>query len=69
MRVIDVVGEFTDEIRALAGRTLDMSRYIINLLEIFRSGENEEMNYARHLAKPRTSYKFLCPEADGKRNQ
>lgn len=66
VRVIDVVGEFTDEIRALAGRTLDMSRYIINLLEIFRSGENEEMNYARHLAKLRTSYKFLCPEADGK---
>ena len=43
VRVIDVVGEFTDEIRALAGRTLDMSRYIINLLEIFRSSENEEM--------------------------
>ncbi len=66
VRVFDVVGEFTDEIRALGGRTLDMTRYIINLLEIFRSGDDENMNYARHLTKLRTSYRFLAPEADVK---
>lgn len=66
VRVFDVVGEFTDEIRALGGRTLDMTRYIINLLEIFRSGDDENMNYARHLTKLRTSYHFLAPEAETK---
>lgn len=63
VRVFDVVGEFTDLIHALGGRTLNMSKYIINLLEIFRSGDNEHANYARHLTKLRTSYRFLEPEA------
>lgn len=66
VRVFDVVGEFTDLIRALGGRTLDMSQFIINLLEIFRSGDDENMNYARHLTKLRTSYRFLAPEAEVK---
>ncbi len=66
VRVFDMVGEFTDLIRALGGRTLDMSKYIINLLEIFRSGDNEGINYTRHLQKLRTSYKFLAPESDTK---
>lgn len=66
VRVFDVVGEFTDLIRDLGGRTLDMSRYIINLLEIFRSGDDENMNYARHLTKLRTSYRFLAPETEVK---
>lgn len=66
VRVFDMVGEVTDLIRALGGRTLDMSKYIINLLEIFRSGDNEGINYTRHLQKLRTSYKFLAPESDTK---
>lgn len=66
VRVYDVVGEFTDLIHALGGRTLDMSQYTINLLEIFRAGDNEHANYARHLTKLRTSYRFLSPEADTK---
>lgn len=66
VRVFDVVGEFTDLIHALGGRTLDMSQYIINLLEIFRSGDNEHANYARHLTKLRLSYRFLAPEAETK---
>lgn len=66
VRVFDVVGEYTDLIRALGGRTLNMSNYIINLLEIFRSGDNEHSNYARHLTKLRVSYHFLAPEADTK---
>lgn len=66
VRVFDVVGEFTDLIHALGGRTLNMSQYIINLLEIFRSGDNEHANYARHLTKLRTSYRFLAPEAETK---
>lgn len=66
VRVFDVVGEYTDLIRALGGRTLNMSNYIINLLEIFRSGDNEHANYARHLTKLRVSYRFLAPEADTK---
>ena len=66
VRVFDVVGEFTDLIHALGGRTLDMSKYIINLLEIFRSGDNEHSNYTRHLTKLKISYQFLAPEADTK---
>lgn len=66
VRVFDVVGEFTDLIHALGGRTLNMSQYIINLLEIFRSGDNEHANFARHITKLKTSYHFLAPEAETK---
>ena len=66
VRVFDIVGEFTDMIHALGGRTLNMSKYIINLLEIFRSGDNEGANYARHLTKLRISYRFLVPESGTK---
>lgn len=66
VRVFDVMGEFTDEIRALGGRTLDMTNYVINLLEVFRSGDDENMNYARHLTKLRVSYEFLAPESETK---
>lgn len=66
VRVFDITGEFTELIHELAGRTLDMTKYIINLLEIFRSGDNDNASYARHLTKLRISYQFLSPEADTK---
>lgn len=66
VRVFDITGEFTDLMKALSGRTLDMTKYIINLLEIFRSGDNDNASYARHLTKLRISYRFLSPEAETK---
>lgn len=64
-RTFDITGEFSTLTKRLGGKVLNMngSDGIINLLEIFRSGDNEHTNYTRHLSKIKTSYRFLKPEA------
>ncbi len=66
VRVIDVTGEYSALATELGGRVLNMdgSDGIINLLEIFKAGDNENISYTRHLSKLRKSYRFLKPEAE-----
>lgn len=64
-RTFDIVGEFTALTNSLGGRVLQMDGTdgIINLLEIFKAGENDDINFTRHWGKLKSSYKFLDPEA------
>ncbi len=66
VRVIDITGEFSALAGEIGGRVLNMDGTdgIINLLEIFKAGDNENISYTRHLSKLRKSYRFLKPEAD-----
>lgn len=66
VRVFDVADEFT-KLCAYDGGTvlyLDGTEGIINALEIFRTDDNEKINYNRHLSKVSTIYRFLNPQAD-----
>lgn len=64
-RTFDITGEFSDLIRNLGGRVMNMNGTdgIINLLEIFQAGENDHANYSLHWSKLKTCYMFLKPEA------
>lgn len=64
-RTFDITGEFSTLTRKLGGRVLNMdgTEGIINLLEIFKAGDNDHTSYTRHLSKMKTSYYFLKPEA------
>lgn len=66
VRVFDITGEFTALTKGLGGRVLQMdgTEGMINLLEIFRAGETEHTSYTRHLAKLKSSYRFLKPMAE-----
>ncbi|MGL5642903.1 MAG: VirB4 family type IV secretion system protein [Paraclostridium sp.] len=68
LRIIDIVGEFKDLVRALGGRTvsLDGTDGMINPLQILATivhdqtyEVNNEQSYTVHLAKVSTMYRFL----------
>lgn len=70
LRIIDIVGEFKDLVRALGGRTvsLDGTDGMINPLQILATIVNDvtyevnhEQSYTVHLSKVSTMYKFLNP--------
>jgi len=63
VRTFDVVGEFKDLTLALGGRVIGMDGEsgIINLLEIFRAGENADQDYSMHWKKLNAVYRFLKP--------
>ena len=65
-RTFDISGEFTELTRQLGGRVLQMDGTdgIINLLEIYRSGDTDHTSYSRHLSKLKTSYYFLKGSAE-----
>lgn len=66
LRTFDITGEFSALTKRLGGRVLNMdgTEGMINLLEIFQSGDTEHTSYTRHLAKLKSSYRFLKPEAE-----
>ena len=66
IRGFDPVGDFTAIIHSLGGKiiSLDGSDGILNALEIFQTGENDEQSYSRHLSKMSTILKFLAPGID-----
>ena len=65
-RTFDISGEFTELTRQLGGRVLQMDGTdgIINLLEIYRSGDTDHTSYSRHLIK--TEDFLLFPERLGR---
>lgn len=65
-RTFDITGEFSTLTVKLGGRVVNMDGTdgLINLLEIFRSGDTDNGSYTRHLSKIKTSYCFLKPQAD-----
>lgn len=60
-RVFDISGEFTEETLYYGGKVLklDGTNGILNPLEILRAGENDMVNFAMHISKVSTIYKFL----------
>lgn len=65
IRTFDISGEFTSLTRALGGKiiTLDGRSGMLNPLEILASGDDEVINFTRHLSKLKTEYRFLAPES------
>lgn len=70
IRVLDIVGEFKDLVRALGGKSvsLDGTSGMINPLEILATivhdqtfEVNNEQSYTVHLSKVSTMYRFLNP--------
>lgn len=61
LRTFDITGEFTALTNNLGGRVLNMDGTdgIVNLLEIFKAGENDDISFSRHWTKLKNSYKFL----------
>lgn len=65
IRAFDIAGEYTFLGREYGARItkLDGSEGRINLLEILRTDDNDEMNYVNHISKLRTVYSLLKSEA------
>lgn len=65
LRTFDITGEFTTLTKNLGGKVLNMDGTdgMVNLLEIFKSDENDEISFSRHWTKLKTSYKFLNESA------
>lgn len=61
VRTFDITGEFSRLTREVGGKIIkaDGSSGMLNPLEILKSGENDHINYARHMSKMATNYRFL----------
>lgn len=66
VRAIDKAGEFTTIGETMDAHVLfmDGSQGIVNVLQAFRVSESEDVNFAAHLSKLNTFYKFIKPSAD-----
>jgi len=66
IRCFDATGEYSDLVEHLGGKiiSLDGSNGILNAMEILKTDENENICFARHLAKLTTIYKLLSPTSD-----
>ncbi len=66
IRGFDPTGEFTTLVETLGGKIvyLDGQNGILNALEIFKTDESEGVNFARHISKLSTMYKFLVPSVN-----
>lgn len=62
VRTFDISGEFSTLTKKLGGKVirLDGSSGILNPLEILRSGEDDVINFTRHISKVSTIYRFLA---------
>ena len=72
IRVLDCTGEFTELARHFGGTVIAMdgSSGMLNIMEIFKSGDSEAISFSRHLSKLNTFYKFISPEAgEDERNE
>lgn len=65
IRVLDLTGEFTKLGVTLGGTVvyMDGSQYCLNPLEIFKSAEDDSVNFSRHLSKLNMLYSFLAPDS------
>ena len=70
VRTFDITGEFANITKEFGGKIIksDGSSGILNPLEILHSGENEQVNFARHISKLATIYRFLRGMAPGDGN-
>lgn len=66
IRAFDATGEFTLITQEHGGKVirLDGTNGILNPLEILRAGDNENMNFARHISKMHINYRFWVPGVD-----
>lgn len=66
IRAFDITGEFTTLTKTFGGKILhlDGTDGILNPLEILRSGDNEYVNFGRHISKMVTIYRFLVPSVE-----
>lgn len=66
IRNFDIVGDYNKLTNEFGGKIIkpDGSNGILNMLEILKSGDNEQVNFARHFSKLLTIYKYLNTEAD-----
>lgn len=71
IRTFDVSGEFANLTREFGGKIIKMdgSNGVLNPLEILRAGENENVNFARHISKIATEYRFLRGLRPGEGNE
>lgn len=71
VRVFDVTGEFSTLTDEFGGKIIKMdgSNGMLNPLEILKAGENENVNFARHMSKISTEYRFLRGLKPGEENE
>lgn len=72
IRVLDCTGEFTELALHFGGTVISMdgSSGMLNIMEVFKSGDSEAVSFSRHLSKLNTFYKFISPEAgEDERNE
>lgn len=65
VRAYDISGEFTKLTKVLGGKILNLDgtdNNALNPLEILRAGDDDGVNFARHMAKLNTIYRFLVPD-------
>lgn len=65
VRGFDVTGEFRPLVAKHGGKTisLDGSDGIINPLQVFKTAEEEQTSFTRHLSKLANFYRFIAPHA------
>lgn len=58
--------EYNQLIRHFNGSiiNLDGTDGILNVLQVYKTDEQEHNSFSKHIAKVQTFFKFLCPEAD-----
>lgn len=66
VRGFDKSGEWTHLVESNGGKIiyLDGSSGVLNMFEIFKTDESENLSYAMHISKLSIIYKFLVPDAD-----
>ena len=64
VRTFDISGEFSILTKEFGGKVLRLDgtdNNALNPLEILRAGDEDSINFARHIAKLNTLYRFLVP--------
>ena len=72
VRILDVTGEFSTEVKTLGGKqvALDGSEGIINPLQVYKTAINDdgttnhEVSFMQHLSKMKVFYNYLKPSAN-----
>lgn len=67
VRAFDVSGEFTKITNEFGGKVLKLDGTddnALNPLEILRAGDEDSINFARHIAKLNTFYRFIVPKVE-----
>lgn len=63
VRTFDVSGEFTDLTKEFGGKIIKCNgkEGMLNPLEILRSGDDDEISFAKHISKLQSFYKCIVP--------